>query len=245
MALSVVDVLEEHGGIDRDALAAQFARRYAMDRNRGYGRTAHDILHRIGLGESWRAVAPAALGGEGSCGNGAAMRVAPVGGYFADDLAGAAAHAVASAEPTHSHPEGKAGAIAVAITAAVAWQIGQGRCSRGREALFVEVLRWTPTGETRDGIRRAAEFGPDEDVQNVASAVGNGSRVLAQDTVPLCIWCAARHLDSFESALWTTVAALGDRDTTCAIVGGIVALAVGPRGIPKDWLGAREPIEGA
>jgi len=32
-------------------------------------------------------------------------------------------------------------------------------------------------------------------------------------------------------------------DTTCAIVGGIVALAVGPEGIPADWLAARESLE--
>ncbi len=42
--------------------------------------------------------------------------------------------------------------------------------------------------------------------------------------------------------MWTTVSGLGDRDTTCAIVGGIVALhdqAV----IPEEWLQAREPLD--
>ncbi|WP_375756947.1 ADP-ribosylglycohydrolase family protein [Corallococcus exercitus] len=55
-------------------------------------------------------------------------------------------------------------------------------------------------------------------------------------------WCAARHLDSFEEALWCTVAGFGDRDTTCAIVGGIVALSAGRSSIPAPWLSAREPL---
>jgi ADP-ribosylglycohydrolase len=42
--------------------------------------------------------------------------------------------------------------------------------------------------------------------------------------------------------LWLTVSGLGDRDTTCAIVGGIVACHVGLKSIPKDWLKQREKL---
>ena len=35
---------------------------------------------------------------------------------------------------------------------------------------------------------------------------------------------------------------LGDRDTTCAIVGGIVALYAGVENIPDAWLSAREAL---
>jgi hypothetical protein len=42
--------------------------------------------------------------------------------------------------------------------------------------------------------------------------------------------------------MWTTVAGLGDRDTTCAIVGGIVALSAAPATIPSTWVAAREPL---
>ena len=38
------------------------------------------------------------------------------------------------------------------------------------------------------------------------------------------------------------VSGLGDRDTTCAIVGGVVALACGAERIPAEWLSAREPL---
>ena len=48
--------------------------------------------------------------------------------------------------------------------------------------------------------------------------------------------------DSYEEALWLTVSGLGDRDTTCAMVGGIVALYTGVKGIPAPWMQAREPL---
>ena len=42
--------------------------------------------------------------------------------------------------------------------------------------------------------------------------------------------------------MWQTVAGLGDRDTTCAIVGGIVACAGPVWGIPDEWLRRREDL---
>ena len=90
------------------------------------------------------------------------------------------------------------------------------------------------------GIALALPF--EETPETAASMLGNGERVLSCDTVPFALWCAARHLDNFEEAMWTTVAGLGDRDTTCAIAGGIVALSAGAASIPVTWLAAREPV---
>jgi ADP-ribosylglycohydrolase len=86
MALSVYEVLSANGRVDPDALATRFAETYRGDPMRGYGGTAHEILHAIGLGLPWRQAASTPFGGQGSMGNGSAMRVAPIGGYFADDL---------------------------------------------------------------------------------------------------------------------------------------------------------------
>ena len=50
------------------------------------------------------------------------------------------------------------------------------------------------------------------------------------------------HLGDYEEALWLTVSGLGDRDTTCAMVGGIVALSAGEGSIPPIWTAAREVL---
>lgn len=242
MGMSIYESLREHGGVDRAWLASRFAERYARDPRRGYGGTAHGILRAIGLGMPWREAAGAAFDGEGSMGNGAAMRVAPIGGYFADDLDAVVEHARASAEPTHAHPDGQAGAIAIAVAAAVASQMGRGGRARSGDVLLGEVFARTPSGATRDGIEKAIALPRSQDVRTAVAALGNGSLVISSDTVPFSLWCASRHLDDFEAAMWTTVSGLGDRDTTCAIVGGVVALAVGHAGIPSAFVAAREPL---
>ena len=66
--------------------------------------------------------------------------------------------------------------------------------------------------------------------------------MLASDTVPFAVWCAATHVTDYADALWSCVEVGGDVDTTCAMVGGIVAGAVGIAGIPAEWRAAREPL---
>ncbi|MGW4247441.1 ADP-ribosylglycohydrolase family protein, partial [Nocardia sp. NPDC004722] len=115
MACSVYAELREHGGIDRDRLAAVFADR--CEPYRGYGGGTVVVLHQIRDGRPWAEAAGAVFDGVGSWGNGAAMRVAPLGAYFAGRPDRAAAQAASSAEVTHRHPEAIVGAMAVAVAA--------------------------------------------------------------------------------------------------------------------------------
>jgi len=242
MACAVVEVLDRYGYIDQDALAEKFAQRYMQDPTRGYGANAHAVLSAIGQGMAWSAVSRASFGGEGSMGNGAAMRVAPLGAYFAGEFEATARQARRSAEVTHAHPEGMAGAIAVAVAAAFLAAAPTGpRKARGRRLLRT-ALDMTPEGATRAGLERALRLSLNAPLAQAVARLGNGGRVTAPDTVPFALWCAARHLDSFEDALWSGAAAGGDTDTNGAIVGGLIALSAGPQGLPESWLAAREPL---
>src|SRR5262249_25561329 len=147
-----------------------------------------------------------------------------------------------SAEVTHAHPDGKTGAAAVALAAAWMLRPKQG-IAKGSYELIDFVAKRIPQTETYHALLRALEVPFDTDPNIAARILGNGTRVMASDTVPFCLWCAARHPTSYTDALWATVSGLGDRDTTCAIVGGIVALGAGREGIPTDWLKARESIQ--
>jgi ADP-ribosylglycohydrolase len=241
MALSIVQVLNEYGRIDQDALARLFATRYRDNPYRGYGGTAHDILQALYQGEPWHRISAQVFGGTGSMGNGGAMRVAPLGAWFADDLGRVVTEAKASAQVTHFHPEGQAGAIAIAVAAAFAYRWRETRPPASQ--LFEAVLEHTPPGATRRGLEKARALPLDVAPGLAARELGSGQRVISEDTVPYCVWCTARHLDNYEEALWTTVSGYGDRDTTCAIVGGIVALSAGRESIPPAWLAAREVLK--
>lgn len=240
MAIAIVEVLQQDGSLNQDRLAAAFARRYERDPHRGYGAGAHETLERIGNGMPWREAAQRAFEGAGSLGNGGAMRVAPLGAWFADDPASVVREARASAEITHLHPEGQAGAIAVAVAAA--WASHREAADVGAQLLEV-ALRSTPAGQTRDGIARAVHIPLSDAPRKAAAFLGNGKRVTAPDTVPFALWCAARHIDNYVEALWSAVSVGGDLDTNAAIVGGIVALSA-PGTIPGEWVAAREALPG-
>lgn len=241
MALALVETLEHEQTLDQDRFAERLAARWQAERWRGYGPGAHRLLEALHAGDDWRTAARAMFGGQGSFGNGSAMRIAPLGAYFADaPLDELVEQARRSAAVTHAHPEGEAGAIAIALAAQLAWQLRGHDEHEFRAQLWATLLEHVPASETREGLARASELAR-VSTYEAADVLGNGSRVSCQDTVPFCAWAIARHPRDYAAALWTTVAALGDRDTTCAIVGGVVALA---SDMPHEWLAAREPLAG-
>ena len=230
MALSIYAVLRQRGEIKQDVLALSFATHF--DRLRGYGMGARTLINRIKKGEYWHDVTKSMFGGTGSYGNGGAMRVALVGAYFADDLPKAVEQARLSAEITHSHPEGIAGASAIAIAAAVAWNT---RNQTLPPQAFIEaILPHVPESAVKSGLETAIDVSI-----NAAEILGNGSKVSAQDSVPFAVWNAAHHLTDYEEAIWQAISAGGDVDTLCAMVGGIVACH---SGYPEVWQKQREPL---
>ncbi|MFJ2265205.1 ADP-ribosylglycohydrolase family protein [Streptomyces sp. NPDC098085] len=233
LARALLRAVDEDGEVVQDRLALCFALAFEADSARGYGHGMHILLPELLTSPTdWRTLAPALFEG-GSLGNGAAMRVAPLGARFHEDVAHAAGQAALQAAVTHAHPEGIAGAVAVAVAAALS--------VRG-EYTLAAVAERTPEGLVRDGLCRAVDVPFTTEPWRAADLLGNGQRIRADDTVPFALWTAARHPDDLEAALWATAEGLGDVDTTCAITGGVVGAATGVDGVPAQWLQRREPL---
>lgn len=238
MALSIVSVLMVEGQIDQDALAASFANHY--NPVRGYGPGMQECIPRVRHGEPWRQIFASLFDDEGSFGNGASMRVAPLGAFLAERPDDLVENATLSAQVTHHHPEATAGAIAVAMAAALATDFTS-KSHRFRR--FIErVIERVPQSVTREGISLALELGPEVSVEEAARRLGSGYHVTTQDTVPFVIWCSARFMGDYRRALKKTIQGGGDLDTTCAMVGGIVVMSTGVEGIPQEWLRRREAL---
>jgi ADP-ribosylglycohydrolase len=241
MAASVAtEVVTRHGLIERSTLIESFATHF--DIYRGYGRLTMELLHEFRIGGYWERLRDGAYGGKGSWGNGAAMRVAPLGAYWFDDLERASTFARVQAQVTHSHSEASEGAVAVAVAASLA------AASRSNDAprpdlLLRELLEHCQPSKVRDGLESAVELN-DVSPSEAALVLGSGREIAAFDTVPFALWSAARNLDDFVGGFWSTVAGLGDRDTTCAIAGGVIAARVGARGIPTRMRAPVEPLPG-
>ncbi|MFF3492371.1 ADP-ribosylglycohydrolase family protein [Streptomyces sp. NPDC002795] len=236
MAASVVSVLAAHERVDQDELARSFAERQDVDR--GYGPAVNRLLQQVRAGDDWRTLASALFNGRGSWGNGAAMRIAPLGAYYADDPEQATHQAEISAYPTHQHREAVVGSMAVAAAAAL---VADAEGPPTPQDLLDGVISLVPRSAVGAGLRRAKDMLDYGDASTVAAVLGCGRRTTAHDTVPFAIWSAARGLGDFEGAFWSTAQVGGDMDTTCAIVGGIVASDAD--GAPSaEWLGRTEAL---
>ena len=189
MGICITRSLEMNGTINQDDLARRFAQEYALDPNRGYGNGAHQILRSICNGESWRSASGNVFRGSGSMGNGAAMRVGPLGAYFHDSPNVAAEQAELSAEVTHSYLEGKAGAITVAVAAALAaaWFL-EGTVALNQHRLIADILPFVPASITKDVIQQALTIPMNSPIDEVTALLGCGENILSQDTVPFCLW---------------------------------------------------------
>jgi ADP-ribosylglycohydrolase len=140
-----------------------------------------------------------------SWGNGAAMRVSPVGFAFntVDDVLHEASR---TAEFTHNHPEGVKGAQATALAVYLA------RTARDKELIRTEIAGrfGYDLKHTVDEIR--PEYGFDESCQG---------------TVPEAI-IAFLDSNSYEDAVRNAVSLGGDSDTLACITGGIAEAFYGP-----------------
>ncbi|MEL6408282.1 MAG: ADP-ribosylglycohydrolase family protein [Chloroflexota bacterium] len=239
MALSVYDILRRHGRIMPEKLVTSFGEHF--DISRGYGIGTEQLLLDIRAGGEWETLAQARFDGKGSAGNGAAMRVAPIGAYFAEDLNAVVHNARQSAITTHTHPEGIAGAIAVAAATTVT-------ATQQDTKPFLESHYWetiiahTPDSRVKDKLIDACNLASDCTSKQAAKQLGSGWDVLTTDTVPYALWCAVKHVNSFEDAMWEAIRVGGDTDTVAAIVGGIVASHIGLNYLPKSWVERCEPL---
>ncbi|HRH43118.1 MAG TPA: ADP-ribosylglycohydrolase family protein [Pyrinomonadaceae bacterium] len=190
MAFSIFNILKTFGKIDEYSLAQSFAERYEV--GRGYGPAMHGLLQNLKLGGIWHQEAKALFNGQGSFGNGSAMRVSPVGAFFADNLKKVCVEAEKSAIVTHINPEAIVGAIAVAVATALAWKFKQEKVRPNRKEFIEEILPFLNESEVRKGTRLAQELDSTFSTKNAAEILGCGYKVSCPDTVPFCLYCAWR-----------------------------------------------------
>jgi len=223
MMIGVAETLVECGEIDETVLMRRFAENYHPER--GYGAGLQKILDRIRAGEPWEELATSQFPG-GSLGNGAAMRVAPVGLRFATDLDGVWEQAGKSARPTHRHPVGIESAQLLATAVALAVQAEKVErkpfLKRLRALAKTEELRWAL--DTAVGLRKSDSF----------SVLG--STLQAHRSVVTAIALFAATGGDFEETVGRAIALGDDTDTLAAMGGALCGALHGIGCIRESWL---------
>jgi poly(ADP-ribose) glycohydrolase ARH3 len=227
MTIGVCEALLERGEIVEDSLCRAFVANYLP--SRGYGRGARAVLEAMEDGRDYRQVAEQYFPG-GSFGNGAAMRVAPVGLLFRADHRRLWEQARLSALPTHRHPLGIEGAQLLAR--AVALCSGMERFDR--TAFFDALLQACQSEEYRAKLEEAARVQAPDDL------AGLGNRIEALHSVPTALASFALTPESFEATVSNVIFLGGDTDTLAAMAGALSGAYVGAVQLPGRLVGLLE-----
>jgi len=147
-----------------------------------------------------------------SCGNGSAMRVSPVGWFFNTEES-TLAMAQKSAECTHNHPEGIAGAQATALCIFMA-----------RKGFTANEIR--KRIESKFGYDLSLSVDQIRPCYSWNGLDGTISGATCQGSVPQAITCAL-EASNFEDAIRNAVSIGGDSDTIACITGGIAEALFG------------------
>ena len=185
----------------------------------------------IKSGIAWNEAARQLYGGMGSFGNGAAMRVAPIGLFYYDNAEKIREIAYKSAEITHTHMLGKEGAALQAY--AVALAVKAESESFNPIDFLEKLIEFTRVDAYKEKLEKAKALLKNDDKREVIRSLGN--RVEALNSVPTAIYCFAKHHESYAKAVLYAISLGGDTDTIGAMTGAVAGAYHGIENIPNAW----------
>ena len=240
MALCIATSLVEHGHLDADDVADRFLAWLPI--GRGVGASTMQSLLAMRRGIPWWEAA------EDSAGNGAAMRVAPIGLFHPADTAALAGDAALSAVITHANGMAAASAIAQAFAIAHLLHVEPGDFDAARllsdmRRLVEEALPAMPDEADRL-VGLLFEMGDrlDDTPEELFAYTNNGAYVL--ESLPAAWWCFLRSPEDPEQVLVTAVNGGYDADTVAALAGALAGAYLGDEALPNRWLTGLEYVDG-
>jgi poly(ADP-ribose) glycohydrolase ARH3 len=175
---------------------------------------------------------------EGSFGNGAAMRVSPIGLFYHHNLGDLQEAAIKQANITHVHPLGQWGAVMQAASVALAINQNPKEFFK-REQMVIDLkgILWGGPIEYIKALNKIEEMlAQGERIQawKVVQTLGNGVEALF--SVPSACYIAVTYIPDFYDAIRAAISLGGDTDTIAGMVGAIVGAHVGEKGLPGEWI---------
>lgn len=229
MTLALARSILRCPGVDGADCAAAYAE--AFTPQRGYGRSAVQVLSALREGADWRSCG-SLLFANGSFGNGAAMRIAPVGLLYGHlDYLLLYEKVRSAVWMTHTHAE----AIDAALLQARAIGLLLMETDIPEPQSLLEQLLWfAPESILNGRLRCLAELlKQSATAEDVAAEFGCGVR--SSESWPPALWAALRYIDDPEEAIVQAVNLGGDTDTIGAMTGALVGALHGDRWFPGRW----------
>lgn len=232
MMIGLAESLIKHNGFDGNHMAQVFIENYEQEPWRGYAYGPPQVFEWIKSGVAWNQAAKRLFSGAGSYGNGAAMRVAPVGVLYYDNPERLRSVAYSQSQITHAHELGMEGAALQAY--AVALAVKAVPSSRLSPSAFLTKLKDFTINEVyRRKLETAEKLLGEKDKLRIIRELGNG--IEAHNSVPTAIYSFLHSPQSFEKSLLYAVSLGGDTDTIGAMTSAISGAYSGIEAIPERW----------
>ena len=231
MMIGIAESLIKSKGFNAEDMAYTFASNYELEPWRGYGPAPPYIFRLIRDGLDWGQAAERFYDG-GSYGNGSAMRIAPIGVFYHDNLTLLRDVACESSRITHAHTLGKEGAALQACAIALATNLAS-PSALDRGNFLVELIDFAQDDIYKQKLAIAKEILESPNESRVIIELGHG--IEAFNSVPTAIYCFLSEPDSFARAVLLAISLGGDTDTIAAMTGAISGAFLGIEYIPEEW----------
>lgn len=173
-----------------------------------------------------------------SAGNGPAMRVAPIGAFFARQPDLLSQYVAASTLMTHTDKKALIGAKAVAEV--IAWIWRENLTEKPALTDFIALLAQVDADTEWQALVNRIAQGQKQNlsVNQFADLMGltHGITGYIYHTVPMVLYAWYQHFGDFRQTLTRIWDCGGDTDTTGAIVGALAGSVTGEQGIPAEWV---------
>lgn len=221
MSLMVAESLIEKHGFDPDDLSVRYVDWMTSGRARGWGKTTLMAIQNLVSGKHW-----SESGIAGSLGNGSAMRAAPFGVYFRNDLRSLVNICKIDSAITHASPDAEAGSIAIALAAAHA-------VNNDTDRLLERIWEQLPNSKVKNIIYSLDALISSDHITPAQGLKILGTKANVQETVPSVLYCFVKF-QKYQEAVVTAIKAGGDTDTTAAIVGALFGAKLGMKSIDPN-----------
>jgi poly(ADP-ribose) glycohydrolase ARH3 len=234
MTIGIAESLLQRGHLNPEHLGETFQKNFHREPWRGYASGPPTIFAAVAqTGATYVEAAKSLFGGRGSFGNGAAMRIAPV-GLFYHDSSDLYEKVRLSASVTHAHPVGVDGSAIQAKAVAQAMDLDP-ETEFSPEDFLNGLLGFTRTPEMKRKLLLVRGL-IGENVSPVRAAQQIGRSVSAHESVPFSIYSFLLYPRSYENCLFCSILNGGDRDTLGAMAGAISGAYLGVDALPQTWL---------
>jgi len=235
MTLALTESIIQSGKVDPEDVARKVSQ--SCDLTRGYGIGTIKAVLALRAGAAWHEVSRIVFE-KGSFGNGAAMRVSPVGLFFHHNLEALRKAAMDQANVTHTHPLGQWGAVMQASSVGLAL-LQDSRNPLKKEEIIIELreILWSGPVEYQKALNEMENIfalGKKIEAKEIVRRLGNG--IEAHRSVPTASCLALTYSPDFQDAIRAAISLGGDTDTIAGMVGAIVGAHVGERGLPTEWI---------